>query len=304
MESKCCTVSLSLNCWPQSLLRQHSWLQPLPFVSQYFGIQSLPYECLVFSVLFAGTFGFSLCCTNVLYSLSCLPVPLDSVSAIRVLYSLSCLPVPLDSVSVIRVSSIFCLLCQYLWIQFLSYKCLVFSVFSASTFGFSLYHTYTNVLYSLSSSPVPLVSFSAIRIRVSCILCLLCQHLWIQCLPYGLSCILCLLCLNLWIQSLSCLPVPFPETDLCHTSVLFASTGFSLCHTSLVFSNFFASTFGFSLCHTSVVSASARFNDLLFEILGFVSDPLQSVLYHRLFFLSFFLLFFFFFFLFFFFFFF
>ena len=186
VEIKCCTVSLSLTCWPQSLLRQHSWLQLLPFVSQYLGIQSLPYECLVFSVLFAGTFriqslpyeclvfsvlfassfGFSLCYTSLVFSVLSASSFGFSLCHTNVLYSLSILLVPLDSVSVVRVSCILCLLCQYIWIQSLPYvyECPVFSFFFASSVGFSLCHTYTCVLYSLSTLPVPLDSVSAVRV--------------------------------------------------------------------------------------------------------------------------------------------
>lgn len=137
-----------------------------------------------------------------------------------VLYSLSCLPVLLDSVSAVRVSCILCLVCQFLWIQSLSCECLVFSVYFASTFGFSLCRT--SVLYSLSSLRAHLDSVSTIRIRMSCILFLLRQFIWFQSLPYVYAC-----------------PV---------FSVYFASTsGFSVCHTSCrVF--LFACTFGFSLC--------------------------------------------------------
>lgn len=201
----------------------------LCLVCRYFWIQSLPYECLVFSVLFASSFGFSLCYMSLVFSVLSASSFGFSLCHTSVLYFLSTLPVPLDSVSVVRVSCILCLLCQHIWIQSLPYvnECPVFSFFFASSFGFSLCHTYTNVLYSLSTLPVPLDSVSAIRVVLY-----------------------------------SYLPVPLDSV-----SVLFGSTsGFSLCRTSLVFSVFFASTFGFSLCHTSVVSASARLNDRLFEI--------------------------------------
>lgn len=151
---------------------------------------------------------------SVLYSLSCLPVLLDSVSAVRMSCILCLVCQFLWIQSLLYESCILCPVCQFLWIQSLSYECLLFSVYFASTFGFSFCRT--SVLYSLFSLPVHLDSVSTIRIRMSCILFLLRQFLWFHSLPYVYAC-----------------PV---------FSVYFASTsGFSVCHTGcLVFSVFFA----------------------------------------------------------------